>query len=70
MISADDRIADVVRKIPSTENVFKDYKIKVFGWGSLAKYHIGDVARMKGIEEDELLEDLNDFAKKSEVEAN
>ena len=70
MISAEDKIADVVTKFPGIEEVFKKYKIKVFGWGSLAKYHIGDVAEYKGINLEELLKSLNEFVENSELEIN
>jgi len=63
MITADSQIKKVVLDNPDIEEVFKDYNIKVFGWGGMAKYHIGDVAKFKNIELDDLLDDLNNFLK-------
>lgn len=61
MITADTQIKQIVLDNPDIEKVFKDYNIKVFGWGGMAKYHIGDVAKFKDIDLDNLLDDLNNF---------
>ena len=63
MITADSHIKEVVLDNPDIEKVFEDYNIKVFGWGGMAKYHIGDVAEFKDIDLDNLLDDLNNFQK-------
>lgn len=65
MITKDDNIGEVVMNNPDLERIFKNYNIKVFGWGSMSNYRIGDAARIKDIDLEELLDELNSFSKAS-----
>ena len=63
MISADEKIINVVQNSPETVEVFEKNNIKVYGWGSMANSRIGDAAQKKGVDIEYLLNELKEFEK-------